>query len=79
MSWKEADDQLIKEFTMDGFTTIMNKLPQVAEKADAMHHHPDFEVYGYKNIRFKLSTHSEGKVTDKDHELAAQIDQIFSS
>lgn len=77
MSWKEQDDQLIKVFTLDGFSEIAHKLVEVARIADDMDHHPDVEVFGYKHIRFRLCTHSEGTVTSKDYTLADEIDKIF--
>lgn len=79
MNWTEKDNKLVKEFTLKGFSAIIAKLPEVADAANGMNHHPDFRVYGYKNIRFELSTHSEGKVTEKDHELAEKIDEIFEN
>ena len=77
MSWKEKDDQLVKVFTLDSFSDLINRLPELAEVADAMDHHPDFEVFAYRNIKFKLMTHSEGTITNKDYELADEIDRIF--
>lgn len=78
MEWKEVDNRLEKEFELSDFSSIMEKLPQLGKVADGMDHHPDFEVYGYKQIKFKLMTHSEGKITQKDHDLAKEIDQLFS-
>ncbi|MBD3637986.1 MAG: 4a-hydroxytetrahydrobiopterin dehydratase [Crocinitomicaceae bacterium] len=79
MDWKEKDNQLIKEFELGSFSDIVNALPEIGTVADGMNHHPDFEVYGYKHIKFKLQTHSEGKVTQKDHNLAKEIDRILSN
>lgn len=78
MEWKEKDNRLEKEFTAGDFAAIMEKLPELAKIADGMNHHPDFEVYGYKNIKFSLMTHSEGKITELDHNLAKEIDQLFT-
>ena len=78
MEWKEEDNQLVKVFTMNNFSEIVNALPKIGKIADVMDHHPDFEVYGYKNIRFTLSTHSEGKVTELDYKLAEEIDTVLS-
>ncbi|MBN4073098.1 4a-hydroxytetrahydrobiopterin dehydratase [Crocinitomix catalasitica] len=77
MNWIEQDGTLQKEFSGDSFADIINRLQRVAVVADGMDHHPDFKVYGYKNIKFKLCTHSEGKVTDKDYTLAKNLDEIF--
>ncbi len=60
-----------KEF-MDGIKFV-NRIARIAETAD---HHPDITI-NYTRIRFACSTHSEGGVTDKDFELAAQIERAF--
>ena len=41
-----------------------------------MNHHPDLNLHGYKNVTVTLSTHSEGGITTKDFELAAQIEAL---
>jgi 4a-hydroxytetrahydrobiopterin dehydratase len=78
MDWIEQDNQLCKEFTLQSFSAIVSLLPQLAAMANEMDHHPDFEVFSYSKIKFKLQTHSEGKVTEKDFKLAAEIDILFS-
>ena len=79
MDWKVEDNQLVKTFSLNSFSEIVNALPTIGKVADEMDHHPDFKVYDYKNIRFTLSTHSEGKVTDLDYQLAEKIDKILTS
>jgi 4a-hydroxytetrahydrobiopterin dehydratase len=44
----------------------------LAEKAD---HHPDLDVR-WRKVRVKLSTHSEGGITDKDLALARGIESV---
>jgi 4a-hydroxytetrahydrobiopterin dehydratase len=44
----------------------------VAERAEAMDHHPDVDLR-WRTVNFTLSTHSAGGVTGKDLELAGQI------
>ena len=45
----------------------------VAELAEAADHHPDIDIR-YSKVTLTLSTHSAGKITEKDHALIAQID-----
>ena len=47
---------------------------RVADLAEAANHHPDILVHGWNHVRFTLSTHSEGGITQSDLDLAAQID-----
>jgi 4a-hydroxytetrahydrobiopterin dehydratase len=76
--WKLNGNKLTKTITGISFSDVINKLNDVATEANAMSHHPDFTVFDYKNIRFELSSHSEGKVTQKDYDLALKIDEIFN-
>lgn len=76
MSWKEENDTLVKEFGFGNFSEavgFINKIKDLADKAD---HHPDILIHSYNKVRVILTTHSEGKVTDKDHSLAWEIDGL---
>lgn len=78
MSWSITNNKLEKEFVMNSFSEIIEKLKEVCILAVSLNHHPDFFVYDYKKIRFSLSTHDNGnKVTEKDYELAEKLDLIF--
>ncbi len=77
MSWIERDKALHREVKTPDFLTafaIVAALTPVAEKAG---HHPDLEL-GWGYVRIKLTTHDEGGVTQKDHDLARKIDGIVS-
>ncbi len=50
----------------------MNKVAILAEKAD---HHPDILIK-YSKVSISLSTHSEGGITEKDFNLAAQVEEL---
>lgn len=54
---------------------LVNEVAQAAEQAD---HHPDIDIR-YNKVRFALSTHSEGAVTDKDMALAARVDELVAA
>ena len=45
---------------------------QLAQRAD---HHPDIQI-NYKKVTLTLSTHSEGGLTQKDVDLASEINAI---
>ena len=79
MSWTTENEKLTKTFQHSGFSAIINKLPELAKIADAMNHHPDFSVHSYKFITFTLFTHSKKSITEKDHELAKEIDRLFEN
>ena len=77
MDWKTENNRWIKEFIFSNFIQaieFVNKIAILAEKAD---HHPDIYIHSYKKVRIELFTHSRGKITDKDYDLAKEIDNLF--
>lgn len=77
MSWEIKSNRLMKRFKLESFDEVILKLVLLAKVADEKAHHPDFAVENYNEITFFLWTHSAGKVTDKDHDMANEIDAIF--
>ncbi|MEX1000756.1 MAG: 4a-hydroxytetrahydrobiopterin dehydratase [Crocinitomicaceae bacterium] len=77
MNWKEEHGYLTKTYELNGFKEITEALTKIADKADEMQHHPDVEIFEYKKVKFKLMTHDQGKITEKDHQMAQKIDHIL--
>lgn len=73
--WQEADNQLVKEFKFPDFKSALSFVNSIGGLAEAMNHHPDLEL-GWGRVKVSLTTHSEGKITDKDRQLADKIDQL---
>ncbi len=73
--WQELDNQLVREFEFDDFKSALLFVTRVGELAEAANHHPDIEL-GWGRAVIRLTTHSEGRITDKDRELAAEIDKL---
>ena len=48
----------------------------VADAAEAANHHPDIEVRRYRRVTFTLTTHAAGAITQRDLDLAGQIDAL---
>ena len=76
MSWSEVDDALVSDFQFDDFAAAMRFVNRVAQAAEERNHHPDILVHGWNKVRLTLSTHSQGRVTEADRELAACIDEL---
>ena len=74
--WKQEGDAIVRDLEFEDFKAAMAAVNRVADLAEQTNHHPDILVHGYNRVRLKLSTHSEGRVTDADHELAGRIDEI---
>ncbi|HLM10293.1 MAG TPA: 4a-hydroxytetrahydrobiopterin dehydratase [Thermoleophilaceae bacterium] len=72
--WQRSGDAIRKEFDngdFKGSVEFVNRLTPVAEE---MNHHPDIEI-SWKTVGVKITTHSEGGLTENDFELAARIDR----
>lgn len=78
MTWVIKSNRLTKTYSLKSFDAIIQKLLSVTKVADEMKHHPDFEVKNYNQITFRLWTHAEKSVTEKDHLLSGELDKIFS-
>jgi 4a-hydroxytetrahydrobiopterin dehydratase len=53
----------------------INFVTAVAKAADAADHHPDIDIR-YTKVTCALSTHSAGGITQKDLDLAKQIERF---
>jgi ribonuclease HI/pterin-4a-carbinolamine dehydratase len=76
--WKEEDKQLYKKFEFEDFAEAFGFMEKVAKVAEQMDHHPKW-TNEYNKVEVWLSTHSEGKVTEKDRQLATKIDKIHEA
>ncbi len=71
--WEKAGNEITKSYKLANFIAsigFVNKIAILAEKAD---HHPDILIQ-YSTVKITLSTHSEGGLTEKDFNLAAEIE-----
>jgi 4a-hydroxytetrahydrobiopterin dehydratase len=71
----EGGDTIRRDVTAESFKGGISLVDEVAAVADAMDHHPDIDIR-WTTITFRLSTHSEGGLTDNDLRLAAEIDRL---
>lgn len=76
--WKRKSNKLIKEFGFDSFRDSIVFVNRVATLADSADHHPDIDVR-FDSVTITLSTHDAGGITEKDLDLAEQIDFATSA
>jgi len=76
--WKRKANKLTKEFEFESFRDSIVFVNRIATLADGMNHHPDIEVR-YATVSVTLSTHDAGGITEKDLDLAEQIDFATSA
>ena len=74
--WREEGQELVRDFQFANFAEALAFVNRVGEVAEEVNHHPDILIHGWNKVRLSLSTHSEGRITDADHAMAARIDGI---
>ena len=75
LGWSHAGKSLHKRFTFKSFVAGIGFVNRIAEAAEKAGHHPDITI-NYNLVTLSLSTHSEGGVTEKDFQLAKEIDGL---
>ena len=77
-AWNNDAAGLKKTFVFSNFVEAMIFVNGVANLAESAQHHPDIEI-NYNKVHLSLITHDAGNVvTDKDRNLASQIDTLSS-
>jgi 4a-hydroxytetrahydrobiopterin dehydratase len=71
--WGREGDEIVKEYKFGGFGDAVAFVVRIAFRAEKADHHPDLDIR-YNKVRVVLSTHSEGGLTGKDLDLAAQVE-----
>lgn len=52
---------------------FVNKIRRIAEEEG---HHPDILIHAGNMVKIMLTSHHEGKITDKDYSLAQKINEV---
>lgn len=76
--WSHQGKAIQKRYTLKSFVPAMGLVNKIAEAAERAQHHPDITI-NYNVVGIALSTHSEGGVTQKDIDLAQQIDNLAAT
>ncbi len=74
--WSHVGKALHKKYMFKSFMPAIGFVNRIAEAAEKAGHHPDITI-NYSVVGISLSTHSEGGITQKDFDLAGQIDAAF--
>ena len=73
--WSRRGDVLTKSYTFKRFPEGIVFIQRVADVAERLDHHPDIDVR-YTKVTFMLSTHDAGGITNRDIELATEIERL---
>ena len=75
--WSRDGETLVRSVRCAGWRAAIRLVDAVADEADRHNHHPDILITGYRNVEFRLTTHSEGGITHRDVELAREIEELI--
>ncbi len=73
--WSQNGDAITRTYTLPTFPAALVFACAVGNLAERADHHPDILIQ-YKKVTLTLSTHSEGGLTQKDFDLAREVNSI---
>lgn len=73
--WERAEGALRRSVKFPAFLDGIDAVRRVAEHAERTNHHPDIDIR-WRTVTFALVTHSEGGITQRDIDMARDIDGI---
>ena len=76
--WKRRSNKLTKDFVFGHFRDAIVFVNRVATLADSHDHRPDIHIRDVR-VTLTLSTRDAGGITEKDLDLAEQIDFATSA
>jgi 4a-hydroxytetrahydrobiopterin dehydratase len=71
------DKEIGRGFEFVDFRAAFAFMARVSEQAEDLNHHPDWSN-SYNKVQIRLTTHSEGGLTELDLVLARCINRIYS-
>ena len=74
-NWAVEGDSIVRDFEFQSFKEaidFVNKVSEIAEK----HQHCPFILINFNIVHLQLTTHEEKGLSDKDFDVAKEIDLI---
>jgi len=77
--WEVVGNKSLERiFKFKDFKEALGFVNRVGELAEEENHHPDILLFSWNKVRITLTTHKEHRITDKDFNLAEEINKIYS-
>ena len=73
--WQIESGELVRTFQFKDFVAALKFVNRVGELAEQAGHHPDIDIR-YNRVRLALVTHDAGGITEKDFDLATQVQNL---
>ena len=75
--WTIEGGALVRSVSAPDFLTGIAWVSAIANKAEVMHHHPEIDIR-WRTVTFRLISHDIGGLSERDLNLATQIEQVVS-
>lgn len=76
-AWRLEQNHLCRRYGTDNWRASLMVANTIGHLAEAAWHHPELEV-SFGSVAVRLQTHDAGGITDKDVDLARQIELVVS-
>ena len=77
-NWKVENKSIVREYILKDFKLALEFVNKVGHAAEEMDHHPDILIHSWNKVKFTISNHKEGGLTDKDFKLAHKIESLLN-
>jgi 4a-hydroxytetrahydrobiopterin dehydratase len=77
-SWQQVGQEITCTVECASFPAAISLVQKVGAEAEQRDHHPDIDIR-WRTLRFTLSTHSAGGLTQLDLDLAGEIERLAGS
>lgn len=74
--WKLLENSIKKTFKTKGFPQTMGLVTAIGSFCQQRDHHPDYLTMKYSSVEVSFSTHTVKGITEKDIEIAKDIDTL---
>ena len=75
LNWQREGNEIVRKFDCGTFPKALAFVNALGGRAEAANHHPDIDIR-WKDVTLRLSTHSAGGLTQKDLDLAGEINAL---
>lgn len=72
--WSREGDQIMREFKFRDFVEAVGFMAQVGVLAERANHHPELRNV-YNTVTIALSSHDAGGITQRDLDLAKEVNE----
>lgn len=74
-NWTVAENKLARKYKFKNFAESLDFINKAGEIAERHDHHPDI-LFGWGYAEIFITTHDAGGITEKDFQLAREIEKI---